>query len=161
MSLRSTRVEDVWLHSTRSKASWFLQERNFLDARPIPRSAVADAVDELSATFSPSSLEFLRKRGAEKLKKVEKRRLRGGARSRGQREVARGQAKTEKAPLPAPPGPECVPTTDAELAAACARLPESERVKLDWTAEATDADDAGAVADRRARSLGARRGAAV
>jgi len=81
---------------------------------------VRDALDDVHATFSPANIDFLRQRGAAKLR----------------------PHALPPAPKPRPLAPGAMPTTEAELAAACARLPPSEKAKLDWTAEPDDADAA-------------------
>ena len=81
---------------------------------------VRDALDDVRATLSPANVEFLRQRGAAKLQRP----------------------RLPPAPKPRPLPPGTMPTTDAELAAACAALPPTERAKLDWTAEADDDDAA-------------------
>ena len=82
---------------------------------------VRDALDDVRATLSPENVEFLRKRGAAKLQQ---------------------QPRLPPAPKPRPLPPGTMPTNDAELAAACAALPPTERAKLDWTAEVDDEDAA-------------------
>ena len=82
---------------------------------------VRDALDDVRATLSPANVEFLRKRGAAKLQQ---------------------QPRLPPAPKPRPLPPGTMPTNDAELAAACAALPPTERAKLDWTAEVDDEDAA-------------------
>ena len=83
-------------------------------------SARGQSLDDVRATLSPDNVEFLRQRGAAKLQRP----------------------RLPPAPKPRPLPLGTMPTNDAELAAACAALPPTERAKLDWTAEADDDDAA-------------------
>ena len=80
---------------------------------------VRDALDDVRATLSPENVEFAEAR---------------------RRETQRPRLPPAPKPRPLPPG--TMPTNDAELAAACAALPPTERAKLDWTAEVDDDDAA-------------------